>query len=222
MKRSIDATSIITTLACLAPIAFGAAVYDKLPARMATHFDMSGTANGWMAKPLVVFGMPLFFAAMNAVVVFSLAFDPKRQNISAAFKTAIKWLMPIMSIIIQGATILIALGKDVDIATIVLAFVGIVFVICGNYLPKSRRNYTVGIKLPWTLDNDDNWNRTHRLAGFLWVVGGLLMIAAAFVPHAATRAALVAIPFVLAFVPTVYSFVLFRRGKESDDENRPA
>lgn len=222
MKRNIDATSVVTTLACLVPIAFGAAVYGELPARMATHFDMSGAANGWMAKPVVVFGMPLFFAAMNAVLIFSLAFDPKRKNISAAFKTAIKWLMPIMSVVIQGATILIALGNDIDISTIVLAFVGVVFVICGNYLPKSRRNYTVGIKLPWTLDNDDNWNRTHRLAGFLWVIGGLAMIAAAFTPHPAVRTALVAIPFVLALVPTVYSFVLYRRGKEEGDENRGA
>jgi uncharacterized membrane protein len=211
MKKNVNPTAIISTVLCLAPVIFGIAVYDKLPAQVATHFDAHGTANGWMPRALAVFGLPIFFAVMNAVVLFSLANDPKRRNISSSFRALIRWFMPTLALVIYPVTLLISLGKKIDITMAVNALVGIVFVVCGNYLPKSRRNYTVGIKLPWTLDNDDNWNRTHRLAGFLWVAGGIVMIASTFLPRDALMPILVGVLCVIVGVPAIYSFALYKK-----------
>jgi uncharacterized membrane protein len=64
----------------------------------------------------------------------------------------------------------------VDIAFFAELLIGLLFIIIGNYLPKARQNYTIGIRIPWTLANEENWNRTHRLAGYLWMICGVLMI----------------------------------------------
>lgn len=211
MKKNIDPIAIITTAICLMPVLFGIIVYDELPAQIATHFNVHGTANGWMPRALAVFGIPAFFAVINALVIFSLANDPKKQNISASFRSLVRWFVPILALVIYPVTLLIALGKKIDIAMAINAFVGIIFLVCGNYLPKSRRNYTVGIKLPWTLDNDDNWNRTHRLAGFLWVTGGIVMIITTFLPRNAMTPILIGVLCIVVGVPAIYSFALYKK-----------
>ena len=86
----------------------------------------------------------------------------------------------------------------------------LMFVAAGNYLPKCRQNYTMGIKLPWTLADEDNWNRTHRMAGYVWTAGGILMLIMGFF-HLASLFFLVFMAMVL--IPSVYSMILWRRGK---------
>ena len=84
---------------------------------------------------------------------------------------------------------------------------GLLFLIIGNYLPKARQNYTIGIKIPWTLANEENWNRTHRLAGYLWMICGILMIfncLTRFVP----AIWLFGILLIMVLVPCIYSFWL--------------
>ncbi len=88
---------------------------------------------------------------------------------------------------------------------------GTALVILGNYLPKIRQSHTMGIKLPWTLQSEENWTRTHRLSGFLWVLCGLVMI-----PLSLLRlwsgwlfGVLLA---VMVLIPAVYSYALHRKG----------
>ena len=95
--------------------------------------------------------------------------------------------------------------------TIVPLLVGILFVVIGNYLPKTKQSYTMGIKLPWTLASEENWNRTHRLAGFLWVIGGILLILLTLLRLWNTWTfLLVIIP--MSVVPMIYSYLLYRKG----------
>ncbi len=91
-----------------------------------------------------------------------------------------KWLVPVASLIIMPITLFTAMGKQVPVVMIVTAMAGLAVAISGNYLPKCKRNYTIGIKLPWTLDNEENWNHTHRFSGFVWAIGGILIIIGAF------------------------------------------
>ena len=82
--------------------------------------------------------------------------------------------------------------------------------IIGNYLPKCKQNYTMGIKIPWTLDNEDNWNKTHRLAGFLWVIGGVLITLNAFLGN---EWVFLAITLVMTLVPVGYSYLYYKNHK---------
>ena len=133
---------------------------------------------------------------------------------STAVKAISRWLCPVMSLIFVPASLLSAIGYDLPMSLIACLLVGAVLIIMGNYLPKSKQSYTVGIRLPWTLSSTENWNRTHRLAGKLWIFAGLCLIAAGIFTHrspAASAAALVIVLIVL-LVPSVYSFVLYKKG----------
>ena len=203
---------IRTALLCLIPMFIGLALWRRLPDSIPTHFGLDGTPNGWSSKPAAVFGLPLFMLAMHLLCVFAAAYDPKNRNLSRRINVLILWIAPLTSLLVLGSVYAIALGADIDIGKSVMCFIGALFVIVGNYLPKCRQNYTVGIKLPWTLADEDNWNRTHRLAGVLWIAGGLMILAAGLLGRGPLSYALfIAAIVLMTAVPTAYSFTLYRR-----------
>ena len=88
---------------------------------------------------------------------------------------------------------------------------GVIFIVIGNYLPKCRQNYTIGIKLPWTLSDTENWDRTHRFAGKIWMLCGVLEIIVGFLPIAQFEIVTIAL-ILLATIPVaVYSYLLYRK-----------
>lgn len=200
---------VITTLICLLPIVYGLVVYNELPEMVPTHWGADGEINGYSSRAFAVFGLPVFLAVVNVICQAGLMTDPKKENQPEKLKAVVAWLIPVISLIVVPVCLLAAQGIDIDVSFIVPLLVGILFLIIGNYLPKCKRNYTMGIKLPWTLNSDENWNRTHRLAGFVWTVGSIVFIFAALF-----RKGLFALPVMLlmAVIPVVYSFVLYRKG----------
>ena len=203
-------TLILTSLICLIPILVGAAVYSRLPETMATHWNFQGEADGWSSRPVAVFALPGILLAVNLLLPLALKADPKHENMSPALKAVVFWTIPVLSLVCSGATIAAGLGYHLSIERIVPALMGVLFVLIGNYLPKTKQSCTLGIRLPWTLASEENWNRTHRLGGFLWVIGGLYFIVMSFFPW---NLSAFLIPILLmALVPTVYSYLLYRRG----------
>ena len=86
---------------------------------------------------------------------------------------------------------------------------GLIFIAIGNYLPKCKQNYTIGIKIPWTLASEENWNRTHRFAGWVWVGGGVVMLLSGFLGIFW----LTLVPaIIMAAVPLIYSYILHKKG----------
>ena len=202
---------VITALLCLLPMAIGFMLWDRLPDRVPTHFGMDGAANGWSSKPAAVFGLPLFMTVMHLLCVFATMYDPKNKNLSRRINVLVLWLMPAVSLIVLGSVYAKAAGFDIDITKVTLVFIGLMFVVIGNYLPKCRQNYTIGIKLPWTLADEDNWNRTHRLAGGLWIAGGLLIAAAGFAARSLFLPLFFVAIMLMTGIPVIYSFLLYRK-----------
>ena len=203
-------TLIITSLICLLPMLVGALVYSRLPEQVATHFDLQGNPDGWSSRAFAVFGLPGILLAVNLLIPFALQADPKHKNMSGALVNIVVWTVPVVSLLCSGLTLGRALGYDLRIEMVLPVFMGVLFILIGNYLPKTKQSYTMGIKLPWTLASEENWNRTHRLAGFLWVLGGAYFIVMSFIGWS-----LIAflIPIALmVLVPTVYSYLLYRKG----------
>ncbi len=203
-------TLILTTLICLLPAAVGAAVYSRLPETMATHWGFDGQPNGWSSRAFTVFGLPALLAGLNLLMYFGLNADPKRQNMNATLRTIALWTPAAVAVLAGGATIAWGLGYELRIDLVIPVLMGLLFVFIGNYLPKTKQSYTMGIRLPWTLHSEENWNRTHRMAGFLWVLGGVAFIVMSFIGW--SMAAFFIILAVMAAVPTAYSYVLYRKG----------
>lgn len=99
------------------------------------------------------------------------------------------------------------LGYELDITFFSELFMGLLFIIVGNYLPKARQNYTIGIKIPWTLANEENWNRTHRLAGYMWMICGALIIVICLTGFVQAKW-MIGIFLIMILVPCIYSFWL--------------
>lgn len=202
---------VLTTLVCLLPIVAGVILYPQLPEQIATHWGFDNEPNGWSSKALAVFGLPGMMAALNLILPLALAADPKNQNMSPVLLKICLWIMPVVSVLCSAMTLMYALGYEANISQFVPALIGVLFIVIGNYLPKTKQSYTMGIKLPWTLNSEENWNRTHRLGGFLWVLGGVAFVVISIFKWW-NLCAFLGIIFVMVIVPTAYSYLLYRKG----------
>ena len=176
MLRANKKTLIITSIVTVLPILIGVFLWDRLPEMMATHFGTDNMANGFSHKAFAVFGIPLICLAVLWIGALVIAYDPRKQNITPKMYTLGLWIAPIVSLVVAATIYSINLGYAVNTTYVGELFVGVILIIIGNYAPKARQNYTIGIRLPWTLANEENWNRTHRLAGYLWLISGILIV----------------------------------------------
>lgn len=206
---------IISNLVILLPVLTGLLLWNYLPEHIITHWGISGEPDRWSGRTFSIFGMPLIFLATHWLCIFITVRDSKNKNQSSKVFQMVLWILPIISLIICSSVYAIALGNDVNISMIVRVLLGLMFVILGNYMPKCRQNRTIGIKVRWTLKNEENWNKTHRFAGRLWVFGGLLLLATIFVPM--ENFVLIFLPLILimAISPMIYSYVYYRKQLKS-------
>ena len=209
MLKKYKWTLLTAGFMILLPMVLGLFLWNKLPDMIPTHFGTDNEINGWSSKPMAVFGMPLFMLAMEFVCAFFTNADPKRKNINDKLMRAILWIIPIISIVTCLSCYAVALGYVIDIGMIMNIILGIVFIIMGNYMHKIKQNYTVGIKIPWTLNSEENWNRTHRLASWLFILGGIAFIGNAFFK---SEWGLVAFMIAVGVIPMGYSYILYKKG----------
>ena len=202
---------ILTSIVCLIPIIVGFMFYSKMPEQVAIHWGFDGNPDGYASKAVAIVILPLTLFVVNLLLPFLLKMDPKYENISEKTVNLLLWILPVVSLMASGLTISSALGKEVNVNVFAPLVVGIMFTVIGNYLPKMSQSYTVGIKLPWTLNDEENWNKTHRLAGKLWVACGLLLIIGSFTNMA--MGIMIAMLVVAVIVPTVYSYMQFKNTK---------
>ena len=202
----------VTSIICLLPLTYSALMYAALPERIAIHWNSAGVPDNMVHKAVAAFGLPFLFLAINLYSKMRLLNDPRREGQSQAIRQISIWLIPAASIVLVPVTLLMAMGARVPIVLLGSLLVGLLLVVFGNDLPKNRQNYTIGLKLPWTLNDADNWNKVHRLAGYLWIAGGLGLIVGSFLlRQALAHIVLTALVIViLVLVPSVYSYSLYK------------
>lgn len=211
MKADVKKKLIITTIITLLPILLGIVYWNQLPDRMATHFDSAGDPNGWSSKWFAVIGLPVFLALVNAMCTVATEKDPRRAKYPEKMMKIVYWICPVISWLCSGTIISHALGMEFQsMPQFMSLLVGLMFVIIGNYLPKVKPNYYLGIKLPWTYADEDNWNHTHRMAGKLWVVGGLVTMLNVFFGISGLELCII---LMMVIVPCVYSWAYSRKKK---------
>ena len=208
IKKNLK-TLIITSVVILLPILAGLILWNQLPDPMPSHWNAVGEVDGWSSRPFVVFGFPLILLAAQWLCVLGTGADPKKNNHPAKILHLVLWIIPVLSVLLHTVTYMTALGMEVRMERIMPVFIGLLFAIIGNYLPKCKQNYTIGIKIPWTLNNEENWNKTHRFAGFLWVVCGIVIMLTGFL---GSFWIFLPIALLMVIVPFVYSYLLHRKG----------
>ena len=216
-------TGIRTNLLCLTFIgivlAIAAYLYPSLPEQIPTHWNLAGEVDDYMPKPWGVLILPLaaifVFVVMKLIPVISpkgFRTDQFTGVLNIITVTLVGFMSAVALLVLIAAT-----GRNVHMNEMIFAGVGILFIILGNYLGKVRKNFFLGIRTPWTLASDEVWNRTHRLGGWIFVLIGFFMFLNAFIRF--PEGFLIGSIVVVALVPVVYSFVLYRRVEGFEEED---
>ena len=207
---------LITSVVILLPILGGILLWDKLPEQVPFHWNIQGQVDNWVSRPVAVFVIPFVLLGFQWLCFFASAWDPKQRNINKKVLGLVLWIIPVLNILLHMMVYLSALDRRVDISVVIPLFFGALFVVIGNFMPKCKQSYTLGIKLPWTLNDEQNWNATHRLAGKLWVAGGLLSMLTCLLPPVAAFATMMSILLVMCLIPTVYSYRYYKKHKTEE------
>lgn len=157
--------SLAATLICL----------PTLPDRIPTHWNAAGEIDGWGGRMTALI-LPLAGLGLNLLFTVLPKIDPRRENY-ARFAGAYGAFRLIFALFWLGMVLLTLYSAyepaALDAGRLIPAAVGLLFCVLGNYMPKFKPNYFVGIRTPWTLSSETVWRRTHRLGGILWFLGGL-------------------------------------------------
>ena len=218
MIRKHKGELILTSLIILIPVLVGLILWNRLPETIATHWGFDGQPDGYGSLPFGVFVPYLCLLAGHWLCFFVTAKDPNNQNRNWKPMRLVLWIMPVLSNIVGIIMYSLALGVKVSVSGIMIAALGLMFAAIGNYLPKCRQNYTIGIKVPWTYSSEENWNATHRFGGRVWMIGGVVIMLAAFLPAGWSAGVTVAAAVLLSVVPIVYSYLYYRKQVQRGDE----
>jgi uncharacterized membrane protein len=187
--------------------------YPQLPPTIATHWNVRGTADGFSGRATAVLIMPLVIIGLTGLFNVLPKLDPRRANYAKFIDTY--WLIAnavILFILIgHGMIVATGLGYPVKIDRFMPIGVGLLFIVLGNFLTRVEPNWFIGIRTPWTLSSDTVWRKTHRTGGWLMVVGGFVLAASVFLPHGAFLPLLIAAILIVAVIPVVQSYVLWKR-----------
>ena len=203
---------IITSVIILLPIVVGIVLWEQLPEQIPMHWNAAGDVDGWGSKPFFVFALPFILLALQWFAIAVTVSDPKKANHQKKILQLSFWIIPVLSWLLHAITYATAFGKAVEIEVILPVFMGLLFAVIGNYLPKCKQSYTIGIKIPWTLHSEENWNRTHRLAGWLWMVGGIIIALLGLLNLFGIAYLFFSVVLVMVLVPLIYSYILHRKG----------
>ncbi len=221
MIKNQKRKAIISSVVILLPILFGLAVWDQLPATMVSHWGGDGVADGSAPKAFMVFGMPMLLLVFHWLMLWVTTVVDKKNAQNSKMIAVCYSIIPALSLTVHAVVYSIALEKDWNVTALIPLLIGAMLLFIGNYMPKTTRNRTAGIKLRWTMGNDENWNKTHRLGGRIYFWGGLLILVSALFPAKFTIAMMILVLATSIAVPTAYSYALYKKHKAAGVEYEP-
>ena len=216
-NKKLNLADIIIILILLITTGVTFYYYPRLPRIIPTHFGISGKPDGWGAKS-TLFMLGGLNLAIAVLMPLSQKIDPKKDNYARFQKVwdLFRVFITFMLGALQMMMIMTAFDENsVDVGTTIMALIGVMFLLLGNYMPKVKHNYMFGIKTPWTIRDVRVWEKTHRMAGPIWAAIGLIIIASSFTPlwrsgnRTVVLAVFVGVMLIGAIVPMAYSYFLF-------------
>lgn len=194
---------LVTSLVCLSPVLLGILILDKLPDVVPIHFDMNNTPDNFASKEFAVFGLPIIMVLAQWFCCFVNDLNAEKHGERKKFEAVTKWIIPVLTIILQLVTFGVALGYNVDIRAVVAVLVGVIFLVTGNYMPKFDyiKNYNL---------DTEKAKKINRFIGFETVIMGILFLGSIFLPPIATVVCiLLLIPY--AIVGAIYGIYVARK-----------
>lgn len=173
----------IILILLLGSVGVGIYYYDSIPEQMVTHWNAAGEANGYMEKDVGLFLMPATMIVLLFFFYLIPHIDPLKENIKKFDKYYEGFIFIFMFFLayIHFLSVAWNLGYSFEINRLTAPALGVLFIYLGMLCGKSKQNWFIGIRTPWTLSSERVWERTHNIAkdifmgiGALWIVIGLL------------------------------------------------
>lgn len=217
MKKQTIAVGVIiliTLILCIAAL-------PVLPAQIPIHWDASGRIDNWCDKAFL-----LLFPVLQAAIALGMKqvqrIDPHRDNYKRFASTCHVFVM-VLILLVFGLCLLTVISawnpNALNVPMAITLGVGLLFAVMGNLMPKLRQNYFIGIKTPWALEDEENWRKTHRMAGRLWFGAGIVMMLFSLLPKELLMLAVLCIAVTIAGLPYVYSYSLFHNKRTKGEKN---
>lgn len=215
MKNFIK--ELVLWIILIIPYVYLAMIWSELPQTVPTHFDLGGNPNDWSDKSSLLILPGAIGLLVYGLMYFGPRLDPKRKIGQMGDKYyALRLIMTTFITALMTYVMVIAKAGTIENPGALLALLGGFFAIMGNYFQTVRPNYFIGIRTPWTLENESVWKKTHSFSGRIWMAGGLLIIATALLIHNNTVQfiAFASLMSLMVIIPVVYSYIIYKREKK--------
>jgi len=201
-------------LVFLLSLLIGILIFPKLPENIPVNFDLTGEANRYGSRWMIFLAPGINFI-MILLAEGLRKIDPKSESYEKFenYYYNIHFVIALLMLGVQLLTIFYVFGYDLNLARIMPVAMGLLFIILGNMMPKFKHNYFVGIKTSWTLASEKVWYHTHRFAGKVWVVGGIIMTLSAILPIEMIIVIFFVILLLLVLIPVGASYYYFRKNE---------
>jgi uncharacterized membrane protein len=198
------------------PFIYLASIFSELDTKVPTHWNSAGEIDSYSDKSFL-FVILFLITGLNYLIFLVLPkLDPKQkiQQMGAKLDKLRLILTVFMSAL--GIYIVFLAQNNSNNPELIIPLVGLLFVFIGNYLQTLKPNYFIGIRTPWTLENDEVWKTTHKLGGKLWFAGGLVMALTFLLPNTIKMVVFLTIAAIITLIPIIYSYTEFKRIKNSN------
>ena len=208
IKKEIPFISI-----ALLPFVYLAYIWNRLPEKVPMHWNVSGEIDDYGNKNELLFMLLLVVGLPYLIFLVIPHIDPKQklQNMGNKLNN----LRFVLSLFMSALAIFIlySVQQKTSNTGLIFAIVGLLFAFLGNYFKTIKPNYFIGIRTPWTLENEEVWKKTHLLGGKMWFVGGLLMAMTFVLPDPLNLFVFLGITAIISIIPIIYSYLEFRKLK---------
>ncbi|KRM87492.1 DUF1648 domain-containing protein [Lacticaseibacillus thailandensis] len=175
-----------------APVLYGWSQYTELPSRMATHWGVNNTPNGWLPKAVAIYGIPVLMTVLQLIVVGASRLSAQRKGAVSRFERMCYAIIPLMMVVLYFATIQANLGRTVDIRRVAILVVALLFMGMGNFLPTVPAGSNTTLNgMRTAAANPHTWPRVARRLGYTMVGGGVVLLASLLTPPMGSVVALV-------------------------------
>lgn len=212
LKKELPLIGIV-----LLPFLYLAYVWNQLPEQVPLHYNIKGEVDRYGDKSELIL-IPFLLPVLIYLIFLAVPYiDPKKQiqKMGNKYHNLKLVLTTFMSAL---ALFIIYTGKNQSFANpnIIFLVIGVLYLILGNYFKTIKANYFIGIRTPWTLENETIWKETHKLGGKVWFVGGLLIIICSLLLDKEINAKVfLGITVIIALIPIIYSYILYRKQQKA-------
>lgn len=205
-------TNIVIWGIILISFVIGIYFYQQMPVQIASHWNEKGEVDGYMSKFWGVFLMPIISVIMYLMFLMIPKIDPLKANVEKFRKYFDSFIIILMLFLLYVyiLTVFWNLGLRFNMMLFMLPAMSILFYYCGILVERAKRNWFIGIRTPWTLSNDKNWEKTHKLGGKLFKIAAVISLSGIIFPSYAILIFIVAIGLA-GLYPMIYSYLEYRK-----------